>query len=77
MVRKKEFRLKGFISPEEINLSRQKQNYRLYLFDTRQTCNIKLYLLLMTKVVSFVVCSFTFECSIANSIGPVKQNYLW
>ena len=33
VVRKKEFRLKGFISLEEINLSRQKQNYRFYLFD--------------------------------------------
>ena len=32
-VRKKEFWLKGFISLEEINLSRQKQNYRFYLFD--------------------------------------------
>ena len=32
-VRKKEFQLKGFISLEEINLSRQKQNYRIYLFD--------------------------------------------
>ena len=33
VVRKKEFRLKGFISLEEINHSRQKQNYRIYLFD--------------------------------------------
>ena len=33
VVRKKDFRLKGFISLEEINLSRQKQNYRFYLFD--------------------------------------------
>ena len=33
VVRKKEFRLKGFISLEEINHSRQKQNYRFYLFD--------------------------------------------
>ena len=33
VVRKKEFQLKGFISLEEINLSRQKQNYRFYLFD--------------------------------------------
>ena len=33
VVRKKEFRLKGFISREEINLSRQKQNYGFYLFD--------------------------------------------
>ena len=33
MVRKEEFRLKGFISLEEINLSWQKQNYRFYLFD--------------------------------------------
>ena len=33
VVRKKEFRLKGFISLEEINLSRQKQNYGFYLFD--------------------------------------------
>ena len=33
VVRKKEFRLKGFISLEEIYLSRQKQNYRFYLFD--------------------------------------------
>ena len=32
-LRKKEFRLKGFISLEEIYLSRQKQNYRFYLFD--------------------------------------------
>ena len=32
-VRKKEFWLKGFISLEEINLSRQKLNYRFYLFD--------------------------------------------
>ena len=33
VVRKNEFRLKGFISLEKINLSRQKQNYRFYLFD--------------------------------------------
>ena len=33
VVRKKEFRLQGLISLEEINLSRQKQNYRFYLFD--------------------------------------------
>ena len=33
VVSKKEFRLKGFISLEEINPSRQKQNYRFYLFD--------------------------------------------
>ena len=33
VVRKKMFRLKGFISLEEINLSGQKQNYRFYLFD--------------------------------------------
>ena len=31
--RKKEFQLEGFISLEEINLSRQKQNYGFYLFD--------------------------------------------
>ena len=33
VVREKEFRLKGFISLVEINLSSQKQNYRFYLFD--------------------------------------------
>ena len=33
VVRKKEFRLKGFISLEEINLSMQKQNYQFNLFD--------------------------------------------
>ena len=33
VVRRNEFRLKGFISLEEINLSRQKQNYRFYLFN--------------------------------------------
>ena len=33
MVRKKEFLLKGFNSLEEINLFRQKQNNRFYLFD--------------------------------------------
>ena len=32
VVRKKVFQLKGFISLEEINLSRQKQNYGFYLF---------------------------------------------
>ena len=33
VMRKKEFGLKRFISLEEINISRQKQNYRFYLFD--------------------------------------------
>ena len=33
VVRKMEFRLKGFISLVEINLSRQNQYYRFYLFD--------------------------------------------
>ena len=33
VVRKNEFRLKRFISLEEINLSSQKQNYQFYLFD--------------------------------------------
>ena len=33
VVWKKEFRLKGFISLEEINLCWQKQNYRIYLLD--------------------------------------------
>ena len=33
VVRKKKFQLKGFISLEDINLFRQKQNYRFYLFD--------------------------------------------
>ena len=33
VVRKKEFRLNGFISLVEINLSMQIQNYRFYLFD--------------------------------------------
>ena len=33
VVRKNEFRLKGFISLEEINISGHKQNYRFYLFD--------------------------------------------
>ena len=33
VVRKKEWRVNGFISQEEINLSRQKQNYRFYMFD--------------------------------------------
>ena len=33
VVRKKEFRLKGFIFLEEINLSWEKQNYQFYLFD--------------------------------------------
>ena len=32
VVRKKEFQLKKFISVEEMNLSREKQNYRFYLF---------------------------------------------
>ena len=33
LVGKREFRLKGFIFLEEINLSRQKQNYGFYLID--------------------------------------------
>ena len=33
VVKKKEFRLKGFNFLEEINLFRQNQNYRFYLFD--------------------------------------------
>ena len=33
VVRKKEFRLRDLFPIEEINLSRQKQNYRFYLFD--------------------------------------------
>ena len=32
VVKKKELQLMGFISLEEINLSRQNQNYRFYLF---------------------------------------------
>ena len=34
VVRKKEFQLKGFISLKVINLSRQTQNYRIYLGET-------------------------------------------
>ena len=41
VVRKKEFRLKVFISLEEINLSRQKQKYRFYLFDKSWCCPVK------------------------------------
>ena len=41
VVRKKEFRLKRFISLEEINLSRQKQNYRFYLFDKPWNFSVK------------------------------------
>ena len=41
--------LKRFIFLEEINLPKQKQNYRFYLFDKscfffRQTCNINVYI---------------------------------
>ena len=43
VVRKKEFQLKGFISLEEINLSRQKQNYRFYLFDKLWYFSAKIY----------------------------------
>ena len=48
VVRKKEFRLKGFISLEEINLSRQKQNYGFYLFDKSwylPAKHVKLYII--------------------------------
>ena len=41
VVGKKKFRLKGFISLEEINLSRQKQNYRFYSFDKSRYFPIK------------------------------------
>ena len=41
VVRKKEFRLKRFISLEEINLSRQKQNYHFYLFDKSWDFSVK------------------------------------
>ena len=48
VVRKKEFRLKGFISLEEMNLSRQKQNYGFYLFDKSwylPAKHVKLYII--------------------------------
>ena len=41
VVRKKEFRLKEFISLEEINISRQKQNYIFYLFDKSWYFSVK------------------------------------
>ena len=41
MVRKKEFRLKRFISLKDINLSRQKQCYRSYLFDKSWSFYVK------------------------------------
>ena len=41
VVRKKKFRVKRFISLEEINLSRQKQNYRFYLFDKSWNFSVK------------------------------------
>ena len=41
VVRKKEFRLKEFISLEEINLSRQKQNSIFYLFDKSWYFSVK------------------------------------
>ena len=47
VVRKKEFQLKRFISLEEINLSRQKQNYRFYLFDKSWNFSIKPVILLL------------------------------
>ena len=58
----KEFQLKGFISLEEINLSRQKQNYRIYLVFSHQTCNI-----------SFLS-SFT-HTSIASFLWDIDKQY--
>ena len=47
----KEFRLKGFISLEEINLSRQKQNYRFYLFDKSWCFPIKRVIYAFTECI--------------------------
>ena len=41
VVREKEIHQKLFISLEEINLSRQKQNYRFYLFDKSWNFSVK------------------------------------
>ena len=41
LVVRKKFQLKGFISLEEINLSRQKLNYRFYSFDKSRYFPIK------------------------------------
>ena len=53
VVRKKEFRLKGFISLEEINLPRQKQNYRFYLFDKSWYFPVKHVIYTLTTMQSF------------------------
>ena len=60
VVRKKEFRPKKFISLEEINLSRQKQNYRFYLFDKSWNFPAK-----------HVICSFVDSSGYAS--GPIRR----
>ena len=64
VVRKNEFWLKGFISLEEITLSRQKQNYRFYLFDKSWHFPVKhvIYsIILQYYIFSLALHSVTFD----------------
>ena len=61
VVRKKEFRLKGFISLEEINLSRQKQNYRFYLSDKSLYFPVNMYNIIAISSYKVNVGAFKFH----------------
>ena len=78
VVRKKEFRLKGFISLEEINLSRQKENYRFYLFDKSWYFPAKHVLFFNHILFSWGMCIdlFLYTDKIPNPMGlwPFSQN---
>ena len=62
VVRKKEFRLKGFISLEEINLSRQKQNYQFYLFDKSWFVSSKHVIYFITNSVTLMTFHLGLHC---------------
>ena len=61
VVRRKEFRLKRFISLEEINLSGRKQNYRFYLFDKSWDFSVKYVIL---SFIIFTINDTSFELSV-------------
>ena len=59
--------IKGFISLEEINLSRQKQNYRFYLFD-------KSWYFPFKHVIYVIINCFP-QCSLQKNFNPEIANH--
>ena len=76
---KKEFRLKGFISLEEINLSRQKtkQNYGFYLFDKSWYLPAKhvIYNRLLSCYHTYYCVGIISVTSVSHCVTPALRNH--